>query len=84
MKRTKRFVKQVGDTEKSGLLRLMRMAHPEGVRSSMSQASLGDPRLGCRLLSWTAFHCICQLHIDKPRHPSWIPKCATQKKAAQD
>ena len=35
----------MGDTEKRGLLRLMRMAHPEGVRSSMSQARLGD-RLG--------------------------------------
>ncbi|CAE7567589.1 unnamed protein product [Symbiodinium sp. CCMP2592] len=44
------WMAQVGDTEKRGLLRLMRMAHPEG------------------------------LHIDKPRHPSWIPKCATQKK----
>ncbi|CAE6961723.1 PTAC2 [Symbiodinium sp. CCMP2456] len=57
------WMAQVGDTEKRGLLRLMRMAHPAVV------CSHGPP---CT--------CICQLHIDKPRHPSWIPKCATQKK----
>mmetsp|Transcript_11442 Transcript_11442/g.27447 ORF Transcript_11442/g.27447 Transcript_11442/m.27447 type:complete len:98 (+) Transcript_11442:75-368(+) len=44
------WISQVGDTEKRGVLRLMRMAHPDG------------------------------LHIDKPRLPSWIPTCATQKK----
>ncbi|CAL1145814.1 unnamed protein product [Cladocopium goreaui] len=46
------WMAQVGDTEKRGLLRLMRMAHtqPGGIP------------------------------IDKPRRPSWIPSCATQKK----
>eukprot|EP00435_Cladocopium_sp_Y103_P016185 s3746_g4.t1 len=46
------WMAQVGDTEKRGLLRLMRMAHtqPGGIP------------------------------VDKPRRPSWIPNCATQKK----